>query len=610
MRRLRAALLRLRGVFDTARRERERREFDDELESHLAMHVADNLRRGMTPEAARRDGILKLGGLAQTREQYRDRRTVPFLDHLIQDLRYALRTLRKNPGFASTAILTLGLGIGANTAMFSLADATYFRPPDVPRPAELVRLFSTTKAVPYDRLSYPDYLDYRTRMHSLSGLVAYSTLRIALSRSRDDVPQLVGGWAVSGNFFSVLGVEPTLGRGFGDDEDRPPAANGVVVLSHSFWQRRFQSDPAVIGTRVVLGRRDFTIVGVAPPAFSGTELYFHPDVYVPLKMAPDISSGMSPRLFEDRSQHWLTAVGRLKAGTGEGAASMEVAALARAFEQTYPDTNQGRAAIVLPEMTARARLDSGGAQGAVFLLCMVGLVLLIACVNVAHLTLSRAAGRAREIAMRLALGAPRGRLIRQLLTESLLLAVAGGGLGLLFAYWGVAYLSTIKIPTDLPIAWDPRVDRRVLLFTIATSMTTGMVFGLWPAFRSTRVDLIAALKASAKTGAGGRRRRLAARNVLVGSQLAASVVLLVTAGVAIRSFVKAQHADPGFRTDHALLVSFDPTLIHYGEGQTKEFYRRIVEKTKTLPGVASVGLAQFIPLGISRGSLSLVVDGY
>jgi predicted permease len=610
VRRLRAALLRLRGVFDTARRERERREFDDELASHLAMHIDDNLRNGMTPEAARHDAILKLGGVAQTREQYRDRRTVPFLEHLIQDLRYALRTLRKDPGFATTAILTLALGIGANTAMFSFADATAFRPPDVPRPGELVRLFTTTKTVPYDTLSSPDYRDYRDRTQSFSGLVAYSTRLIAMSRGRDEVPQLFGGWAVSGNFFSVLGVEPTLGRGFRDDDDRVPGANAVVVLSHNLWERRFQSDPAVIGTRVTLGGRDFTIIGVAPAAFSGTELYFHPDLYVPLSMTRDVSSGMSPRFFDDRSQRWLTTVGRLKAGASVGAATTEVAALARSFEQTYPDSNRGRAAMVLPELSARARLDSGGVQGAGFLLGIVGLVLLIGCVNVANLTLSRAAGRSREIAVRLALGASRGRLIRQLLAESLLLAFLGGSLGLLFAYWGVAYLSTIKIPTDLPIAFDARLDQRVLLFTLATSMATGIVFGLAPAFRSTRVDLIGALKASAKTFVGGRRRRLAARNALVGTQLAASVVLLVTAGVAIRSFVKAQHADPGFRTDHVLLVSFDPTLIHYDESQTKRFYRRIVEKTQTLAGVASVGLAQFIPLGISSGSQFLVVDGY
>ena len=610
MRRLRASLLRFASTFSVRRRERALREFDEELGGHLAMHIDDNVRNGMTPEAARRAAILKLGGLEQTKEHYRDRRAVPLLEHLMQDLRYALCTLRKNPGFASTAILTLGLGIGANTAMFSLADATAFRPPDVPRPAELVRLFTFTKTISYETLSYPDYLDYRSQSRSLSGLVAYSTLRIAMSRSRDATPQLFGGWAVSGNFFSVLGVEPALGRGFREDEDQVPRATAVVVLSHSLWQRAFQSDQAVIGTRVALGARDFTIIGVAPAAFSGTELYFHPDLYVPLAMAREISPAMSPRLFEDRSQHWLTAVGRLKGGTSVRGASTEVAALARSLEQAYPDINRGRNAIVLPELAARAKLDSGGVQGAAFILGIVGLVLLIACVNVANLTLSRATGRTREIAMRLALGASRGRLIRQLLTESYLLALAGASVGLLFAYWGVAYLSTIKIPTDLPVAFDARLDQRVLLFTLATSMATGLFFGLVPAFRSTRVDLITALKASAKTFAGGRGRRLTARNLLVGSQIAASVVLLITAGVAIRSFVKAQHADPGFRADHVLLVSFDPTLIHYSETQTKRFYQQIVEKTKTLPGVASVGLAQFVPLGISSGSASLVVEGY
>ncbi len=609
VRRLRAWLIRLGAVAGTRRRERDLGELDAELEGHLAMHVDDNLRRGMTPDAARRDALLALGGIAQTRERYRDRRAVPILEHLMQDLRYAVRTLRKNPAFATTAILTLALGMGANTAMFSLADATAFRPPDVPRPAELVRLFSSTKAVPYDTLSYPDYLDYRSRTRSFSGLIAYQTRPVAMSRSRDEIPQLFGVCAASGNFFSVLEVEPTLGRGFRDDEDTVPGANAVVVLSHSLWERAFHSDPAVIGTRIALAGHDFTIVGVAPRTFPGTELYFHPDLYVPLMMARDISSGVTPRLFEDRSQRWLTTVGRLKAGTNVRAASTEAASLARALEQAYPNTNKDRTAMVFPELTARAKLDSGGAQGAGFLLTIVGLVLLIACVNVANLTASRAATRSREIAVRLTLGASRGRLIRQLLTESLLLGLAGGGLGLFFAYWGVAYLSTIRIPTDLPVAFDPRLDQRALLFTFATSMATGLLFGLMPAFQSTRLDPIKSLKASASTFAGGRRR-LTARNVLVVSQLAASVVLLVSAGVAIRSFVKAKYADPGFRTDHVLLVSFDPTLIHYGESQTKQFYQQIVEKTKTLPGVASVGLAQYIPLGISSGSAFLVVEGY
>jgi macrolide transport system ATP-binding/permease protein len=610
MRTWRAALLRIAGLW---RGRAYDRDVTDELDAHLQFHIDDNVRAGMTPDEARRHALLKLGGLNLVQEQHRDRRRLPLLDTLVRDLRYAARMLGTHPTFTTAAILTLALGIGANTAMFSLADATAFRPPDVPRAGELVRIFTSTKDVEYDRLSYPDYLDYKTRTTTLSGLVAYDTALVAMSQQRDDIPQLFGAWVVTANFFSALEVPIAFGRGFRDGEDRVPGANPVAVISHSLWQRRFQSDAAVVGRRVMLGTREFTIVGVTGEGFRGTELYFHPDLYVPITMSRDVLSTIPVNFLDDRADRWLTVVGRLDRGASVRQATAEIAALAGALGQAFADTNRNRTAVVLPEVTARGRIDVGGYQGAALMLAIVGLVLLIACANVANLMLARAAGRTKEIAMRLALGASRGRLIQQLVTESLLLSLLGGALGLVVAYASIAGVSsvvrTIMASTDMPLALDIRLDQRALVFTAAISIATGLLFGLTPAFLSTRVDLIPALKAPI-VSASGRRRWFSFRNALVSSQVALAVVVLAVAGLAIRGVIDKQRIDPGFRVDHVLLMSFNPGLVRYDQPRTRAFYQELVRRIKALPGVSATGLAQFIPLGVNSGSMPIVVDGY
>jgi predicted permease len=477
---------------------------------------------------------------------------------------------------------------------------------------ELVRVFTSTKDLEYGRLSYPEYLDVRQRTTTFSGTVAYDTAFVPLSRGRRDVPQLVGAWLVSANFFSVLEVQPTLGRGFHEDEGRV-GASPVVVISDSLWQRYFSSNPAVVGTAITLGSSEFTIVGVAPPDFGGTELYFHPDLYVPIAVARTVEVNIPATFLDDRGDRWLTVLGRLKPGVGAREASAELAALARSLEQTYPQTNRNRTALALPEVTARGRLDAGGYEGAALMLALVGFVLLIACANLANLLLSRAASRRKEIAMRLALGASRGRLMRQFLTESVLLSILGAILGLLFGYWGVTYVAgivrSIMSATDLPLALDVRLDQRVLVFTAVVSGATGIIFGLAPALHATRVDLIPALKAHISTK-GLLRRWFTVRDVLMVGQVALSVVVLTVAGLAVQAVVDKQRIDPGFRPDHVLAMTFNPSLIKYDRPQTRRYYHELVERTKALPGVQAVGLAQFLPLAANWGSISLTVDGY
>jgi predicted permease len=527
------------------------------------------------------------------------------IENIWQDLKYAARSLRRTPAFAAAAIITLALGIGANTAMFGVADATALRPPDVPRPAEIVRVFSSTPEAPYGEVSYPDYLDFRASATTVLGLVAYEPADFALAKTRDQPAQYLGGWAVSANLFSVLDVEPRLGRGFRADDERTQAR--VAVISHRLWVRDFASTPSVVGTHVLLSGIDFTIVGVAPQAFTSTDLYFHPDVFIPLSALRSVMPSVPANVLDDRSNPWLTVLGRLRQRTSASQATSEFAVLASGLQNRYPDTNRRRTALVLPELTARARLDSGGVQGALILMGLVGLLLLLACANVANLMLSRGASRSRELALRAAVGATRRRLVAQLMTESLFLAICGGAMGLLVAEWTRAYLSAVLIiPSALPLSIDLRLDSRVLLFAAAMSLATGVLFGITPALHSARGGLSTWLKQRGEASAKGG---LTIRSTLVGLQVAICVVVLASAGLLIRAFLAAQQVDPGFRSDHVLLVSFNPGLVRYDATPARRFYEQLVERTRALPGVVSVGLTRYVPLGVTNGSVAVMVDG-
>ncbi len=528
------------------------------------------------------------------------------IDSIRQDLRIALRSFRNAPHFTAAAVFTLALGIGANAAMFSFADATALRPPDVPRPGELVRVFTTSRDTPFGDVSYPDFLELRARTKTLSGLVAYETGDFALAADPHEPARYLGGWLVTTNFFSVLGVEPALGRGFLAEEN-DEASSPVAVISHRIWERDFHSAPDVLGRQVLLSGAPFTIIGVAPERFGGTELYFHPEVFIPLSALRRVYPSSPADALNDRNDRMLTVLGRLPAAIPIAQAASELRVIAGDLERAYPQSNRGRTTAIYPAIDARAKLDSGGATGAMVILLLVALILLLACANVANLVLARSSARARDLALRTALGATRARLVRQSLIESALLAIAGGVAGTIVAGWVLAYLSRVVIiPSALPLWVDLRLDGRVFAFTAFSTVLSAILFGLAPA-----------LKTSASSSVNGmlkqRRepvaRRVNLRSALVVLQVAISVLVLVCAGLMIRAAITAQSVDPGFRSDRVLIASFNPGLVQLGPTETRNFYDRVVDRMRNQRAVAAVGLTRYVPLGVTNGSLAVTIDG-
>lgn len=523
---------------------------------------------------------------------------------LLADIRYGLRMLAANPGFTAVAILSLAVGIGVNTSMFSLADAMLLRPLPVARPAEMVHILSTSQASPFDMISYPDYVDLRDQNKSLSGLVASRNIPVGFNPDPNAPAQIKLGLAVSTNFFDVLGVKPALGRGFAAEEDRAT----VVVLSDSLWQSQFGRDPSVIGRTVKLSKIDFTVIGVAPKSFPGLDRYVHESMYVPMGgVSRFLTDAQNP--VHQRDKLRMSVFGRLRPGRTAAEAQAELRGIAYNLERTYPETNRGRSVVAMPEIAARMKSDPEDAAQAIILLAIAGLVLLIACANVANLLLSRARARSREIAIRLAIGASRGRLLRQLLTESLLLAFAGGAVGMGLAVWSIDFLGSLRFPTSLPLWLITRLDVRLLLFCVAASTLSGVVFGLAPAWHALKADLTGTLKAG-DAALSGKRRRFQVRNLLVVGQVAMSMLLLLTAGLLVKDFANLTGGQAGFRTDHVLLLTLDPELARYQESQGRVYYRQLIERASEIPGVRSVALGEHIPLGVTSSESRVLVEGF
>ncbi len=524
------------------------------------------------------------------------------MNNLLKDLRYALRKLLKTPGVTFVAIITLALGIGANTAIFSGVNAFIFRPLPVPEPERLIRPAEVTEDRGLaDEMSYPDFVDYRNQSTSFTGLAAEDMLQVAIdTEQRNDV---IWGQAVSANYFDVVQVKPILGRTFSPEEDKAKGAHPVVVLGHSLWQRRLNSDPNIVGKTLRLNNRQYQVIGVAPEFFKGTKFGLSMDFGAPVAMVEELRG--SPDLLTERDSHWMSVIGRLKPGVTIAQASAEMAAIATRLNQTYPDNRaNSTTARVVSEIDGRfdeaaVVIKSAGAVA----MAIVGLVLLIACANIANLMLARAAARRKEIGIRLALGASRARLIGQLLTESLLLSLVGGGLGLLLAYWITDLMQGFIPVLQYNVVNDFfALDSRALVFTLVVSLATGIVFGLAPAWNSSNPDLVPVLKGEVEVVQKGKTRRVNLRSSLVVAQVALSLVVLVCAGLFIKSFRKAQQMDPGFKAKNALLVTLNPQLVGYDDDRSRTFYQQALESTAGIPGVHAVGMARSIPLGDSSNS--------
>ena len=536
-----------------------------------------------------------------------------WLERLGQDVQYGIRMLAGSPGFTTIAVLSLAVGIGANCAIFSFADALLLRPLPVARPGEVLTVGSraTIEAFGASSLgsSYRDYVDIRDRSKSFEGLAAFTYLTAGFATDPRAMPKLKMGMLVSRNLFTLMGVVPTIGRAFRPEEDEVPGRDAVVVLGRTMWEQEFGSDPAVLGRRVRINGNELTVIGVAPPEFSGLDQYVRSDFFVPLMMSPRLISDPKAGSLEARDARNLRVKGRLKAGVSQAEAQTELTAIAADLARAYPDTNKNRRLDVRTELQTRIAESPPDATLVAMLSTLALAVLFVACANVAGLLTSRAPVRAREMALRLAIGAGRGRLVRQLVTESLLIAVAGGVLGVGVGYAGMMLFRQIELPTDLPISLSFQMDRRALLFSLVVAVASALLFGLVPAIQATRTDLTAVMKASDSV-APGRRRRWG-RAVLVGGQVAVSVVLLVVAMFMYRGFRQQLASGPGYRTDHLLMMSFDPSLVRYTEDQSQRFFQQVAERARAVPGVKTVTMATSVPMSNdSIGAETVVPEGF
>jgi len=513
--------------------------------------------------------------------------------------------LRRDPGFTFVAICSLALGIGATSAMFSFADEMILRPLPVAEPDRVVTI-NTEKSAQFSKntsVSYPDYVDLRDRNRSFEGLAAASFWRFGFSPDANTLPHMKLGMFVSGNFFRALGVPPAMGRAFRPDEDQAEGSDAVVVLGHDFWVSQFNSSPTVLGSGIRLDGIEFTVIGVAPEYFTGIDTVFRPTLYVPFAMSPRM---MPKNLLHDRDSGWLFVKGRLKPGVTLDQARADIGALAVALLKLHKQADPDQRLKVQTEWELRV------AQGPsmlpmIFMLNVLGIaVLLVACANVAGLLLSRARARTREIAVRLAIGAGRGALVRQLLLESLLIAIAGGAGGAIVAEVIADYWRRTPVPFDLPIVFDMSVNHRVLLFTLAVAVVSTLLFGLVPALRVTRPDLVPALKAADADSAG--KHRFWGRNLIVSGQVAFSMVLLAIAAVMVQGFRYDLTQGPGFRVDHIFLTSFDTELARYTDDQTRRFYDNLLERSRSAVGVRSVALTSAVPMSTAT-DIAVVPEG-
>ena len=589
---LRQMLYRLLAFF---RRSPLDRDLDDEVATHLELAMEENLERGFAPAEARRQALLRFGGRQQAKEQHRDARGLPFLDTLIQDLRFASRMWRKAPGFTSIAVLTLTLGIGANTAIFSVVYAILLKSLPYPRANRLVMVYENVRLPTYqndrNEVSPGNLRDWTAQNAVFQNVAAYRNRSFNLTGTGE--PLRVEGELVSANFLTTLEVEPALGRAFAPEEDRPGAPH-VVLMSGGLWRSQFGSDPQILGKKLLLDGESYEVIGVMPSRFHFPDL--DDQLWVPL--------AMTPAERENRGSHYLEVFARLKPGVTLMQAQAEISAIARRLTELYPASNTGQTVNIVP-----LQEDLAGPVRPTLLVLWgaVGLVLLIVCANVANLLLARASGRQREVAVRLALGASRPRLFRQLLTESTLLALFGCAFGLLLAHWGVNALKLLA-SSRLPRTEEFSLNASVFVFGIVIAIFVGLISGLAPALQAGREGVHETLKSGSRESAAGSR--LGVRNLLVIVETALGVIVVIGAGLLLRSFLRIEQTPLGFQPQGVLSFRAIPRGQKYSQpSERSAFYHQAIERMETLRGVQSAAAVTFIPLTFSRGSKGFTIEG-
>jgi macrolide transport system ATP-binding/permease protein len=526
---------------------------------------------------------------------------------MLKDLRYAVRMWLKHPGFVAVAVCSLAIGIGATSAIYSIADGLLLRPLPVAKPGGVVAVSPITDQMfaGLNTISYPDYVDFRDRNRTFEGLVGEGYSFFGFVPERTAQPRMKFGMFVSGNFFTVLGVELNIGRGFRPEEDEGSGRDAVVVLSHDLWASEYGGRKSVIGEKMWLNGIEFTIIGVTPASFTGIDQFIRPALYLPFALSPRLGTANN---LEQRQVRWLTMKGRLKPGISIAQAQSDLSAIASGLQKMYPQTDGNLRVKVESQLLYQTEFSPPSTAFVIMLALLAMCVLLVACANVAGLLLSRSSARAREIAVRLAIGAGRRALVRQLLLENLLLAIGGGAAGLVLADATVRLFNRVPLPSDVPLKLAIQLDSRVLLFSAGASILSTFLFGLAPALRTTRPDLVLALKSI--DPATSKKRRLWGRNLLVAGQVALSLVLLIVSGVLVEGFHAELTQGPGFRTDHLFLMSVNTTLARYTDAQREQFYKQLLEKARLAPDVRSAALASAVPIAIGSITVGVVPEGY
>jgi predicted permease len=585
-----------------------RADLDEELAAHVEIARRAHLDAGGTPEEAEAAGRRHLGNALVVSENTRDTWRGAAAEQAWRDARHAVRLLGRSPAFTITAIASLALGICAATTAFSIADALLLRPLAVRDPGRLLVLTGRTAQAQGEDVSYPDFLDLRAQTRSFSGLAGSRTVRVAVTEPGAEAAQARFALMVTDGFFDILGVGASVGRTFARDETAVRGRGAAVVLGHAYWTARFGGDPSVVGRPVRINGVSFTVVGVAPPAFTGLNQFLQPAMFLPMAMTESLWPQPPPATFlERRDERTLIVRARLAPGASPVDAARELEVVSARLRAAYPEVHRGRSFHVASELQARVTEAPATAGIAAIVVALAIAVLVIACANVAGLQLARGQARGQELATRVAMGAGHGRLVRQLMTENLVLAAGGAALGVGGALAVIRAIASLQLPTDTPLALAVTLDLRVLAAALVATLASALVFGLVPAWRAGGRDVATLLRTRGTPGLGASTR---ARAVLVAGQVALSVILLVVAATLVDGFRQLVAVDPGVRTRDVVMLELDPSLVGYGVPETREFYRTLADRTRALPGVRGAALAGAVPFRPNFYSKEVAPEGY